>query len=504
MVVCDVDLVFFGKQGTITLVSGWELFTFGLDGGMLDQSLLPQPKNHQLVTQWAHKEFLQFATSFEMDGKLAINIQELQLTSNPLCSMLGSFHVPLLDGEFSFSSTSFHASFVTQEEIVVLDVQGSKIVFQTKATQPLYDPPGQFSHDGSLLACKTLDGNICIWKSTPTGYVPWNTLKPRLLFHKFLFSPTATSILTWGPTGIQLLHPESSASPPSLDESKPLNQSRKHLMACSESGAYIVIAQQGGDIATVLDSLLGIPVQSIHAGVEIQAIGIVDNTIFVASEHKLVSWNLGAEEGATVSGSHNIYALSPWIGQAGRLVVSSDHSQVAFTSGKSGTIILYDITAQKLTKPQAHVITPDVQFSQDGHWLYVCNCYLHRFNPFMIYLIKFEMEGGCLVSTSEKCLEDRESWDRFFPPSHRYRVVMSNWVVDSSDCKYLWLPPNWRTEDESDVGLDGRFLALVGNHHQKPIIMELQPQPHLLPNQSKRASFISLKREMNHHIRLPH
>ena len=471
------------------MVRGWSFFTYRLTGERSYYGQLPLPEKYCLGAQWAHEESLQFVISSETDGQLAINIQELQSALNPLCLTVKSFLVPLFDGEFSFSPTSFHASLVTQEQIVVLDVQQSNIIFQTMATQPLYDPPGQFSHDGSLFACKTLDNNICIWKNTPTGYVAWNTLQPRLPFDKFSFSPTATSILTCGPAGVQLLHPQSSASSPPPNESKLHYQSRKHLVACSADGAYIVIAQKKGNVVTILDSLLGTPVQSIHAGVEIQAIGIIDVTIFVAGGDKLVSWNIGAGEKASVSGSHDISALNPWIEGASRFILSNDRSQVAFAIGNSTTIILYDITAQALTEQGVHDITPDIQFSQDGHWLYVCSCEqdLMFADFFTIFLTKLEMRGGCSVSVTEECLENRESWDRFFPPSHRYQVIKSGWVMDSNGCKYLWLPPNWRTKDQSDVGLDGRFLALVGSHHQKPIIIELQSQPHLLPNRSTRV-----------------
>lgn len=59
---------------------------------------------------------------------------------------------------------------------------------------------------------------------------------------------------------------------------------------------------------------------------------------------------------------------------------------------------------------------------------------------------------------------------------------MSEWVTDSMNSKLLWLPPNWRTQHGLDVEWDSDFLALVGSHHKKPIIIKLLPQILLPPH----------------------
>lgn len=472
------DIGFSMNQGPITLIGRSGFFIYGLNGQVLHAGQLPLPNNFLVGAQWAHKGALWFVTRSEIHGQLAIDIQELQPSLDPLYHTVRSFLVPSFGGEFYFSPVSLHASFVTQNEVVIFDVQESRIIFQAKAS--LSDQTGQFSHDGSFFGCATLDGHICIWKKTPTSYVSWSTLHSRLSFEKFLFSPTATSILTWGPRGIQLLHPENSTSYPSPTEKNSHYHPRRHLVACSSDEAYIVIAQRKGDVVTVLDSVSGAMVQSIPAGVQIQAIGIIDHVIFVAGENRLMSWNLGVGEGVTVGGSHNIAALSAYIDQAGILVISNDYSHIAFGYGVS--VVLYDIKAQAiLIRKVVGDYTPGILFSQDGHWLYICSCHRVSSHHSTFWLVKCEMGDGCLVNITRECLEGRESWDRFFPSSQRYRVRWSKWVTDSSGSKCLWLPPSWRIGGEHDVELVGRFLALVDRYHQKPFVIELQAQPHLLP-----------------------
>ena len=85
-------------------------------------------------------------------------------------------------------------------------------------------------------------------------------------------------------------------------------------------------------------------------------------------------------------------------------------------------------------------------------------------------------------------MTDRESWVNFFQSPHGYSIErMSEWVGNSRDV-LLWLPPNWRTKYGLDVRWDGNFLALVGSHHKKPIIVEFQPQP---PSNSHSACLLN-------------
>jgi len=430
----------------IVVTNGMYFFIYdGLSGGALHGGQLQSPNNYQPYALWVYKESPHFATCYKTNGKLTIGIQGFQPTPNSLSSTFKSFPVPSINGDFSFSPVSFHASFVTETEVVVVDVRGSKILFHTKATEPLYNPPGQFSPNGSFLACKTWNDNIHIWRNTPTGYAPWSTLQPRLPFDGFSFSPTAILVLTWGIYGIQVLHPESSVSSPYPNKIKPLFRQANHLMACSVDGPYIVIAQKWDNAVMVLDSILGTTIQSIHVGMKIMAIGIVGGTILVAGRHRLTSWNLGVEGGAIVSCSHDIAPIGEYIQEAGRLVLSNDCSQVAFAS--DGAVILYNITSQTiLVKHVLDGTILDIQFSQDENLLYACSCKALSYDDATFYLAKFETGGvRCLASVTKGNREDKELWERFFPPSQKYHVESSKWVLDPSGHKCLWLPPHWRT-----------------------------------------------------------
>jgi len=206
------EIAFSEIQGTITLVmkGSFRMYCW-LGGTQLREGKFLPSYNHPLGAHWVHDESLWFAKSSCDDGQLMISIYELHPHSNHLLPMFAPFPVPLHDGKISFSPSSSHASFVTEAEVVILDVQEPKILFRTKAVCPLYVPPGRFSPDGRFFACGTLGNEICVWEKASTGYIPWNNFRPQLPSTGFVFSPVATSILSWGSEGIELLRPDNSA-----------------------------------------------------------------------------------------------------------------------------------------------------------------------------------------------------------------------------------------------------------------------------------------------------
>jgi hypothetical protein len=240
------ELVLPGILGTLTFITKRGYSTY--DGDKQQGYGNLQLPNHQLGTQWAHKGSLRFTTSLKTGGGF-IDVWELHYSSGPLL-LVDSFRVPPQGGKISFSSVSSHASFVSEAEIVILDIRDSKVLLQTKATQLLYTPPGQFSPNGRFFACGTSLEDIFIWENTITGYIPWNTLRPQLPSKGFSFSPTAISILSWGPGGVQLLHPTNHVSPLPSDKIESHHQGSNHLVASPTDRMHVATAQQEGIVVS--------------------------------------------------------------------------------------------------------------------------------------------------------------------------------------------------------------------------------------------------------------
>jgi hypothetical protein len=475
------EVVFHGDQRTITLVKGnhWLLgdlvfCTYDVvNGTQLCQNTIHSSTHLSLGAFWAHEDTLRFATGVKINGKPTINIHGLQQTSTPPIHTVSLFPVPFYVREFSFSPVSLHASFVTKTELIVVDVQGPQILLQTRVAQINGDIKPQFSANGHFVACKTLDNEIYVWQNTPTGYVPWCSFRARLLFTRFSWSPTSGSILCWGFQGIQLLHPDKCLTI-LHPEVEPYHQYTDHLVAYSADKAHIAIAKQGCRVVTVLDSLLSTPQQVINTDMQIMDIKIVGNTIFVTDAYKLVSWEL--EAAGVVHCDHSagrvINKSLPMNPSVTLLRLSHDCSQIAYANRQ----MLYMHNIQVQGAPQyihSELFIEDVQFSPSDHQLWFFGKYFHG-GAFYCKKSGMGNRWDEWSSYEGDRLEDRWSWVNLFSP-HGYHVKMgSEWITNSRGRKLLWLPPAWRTENWKEVRWEGDFLAFLGAHHPKPIILEFQ------------------------------
>ena len=421
---------------------------------------------------WAHKESFQFATSLSTDGEFVVDIYEVQETSNPPLSLIQSFTILPHDGIFSFSPTSLQASFVSETEVVILDVQDSGVLFHTKEGQKLYTPPGQFSPDGSSFACKTSQQDICVWKNTPIGYVPWSHLKPRSPFVDFAFSPTTNSIVAWSQEGIQLLHLDNQLSPPSTEMTC---KNGDHLVAYSVDRTYIATARHQDSSVTVL---FGTSQQHIDTGMAIQDIRIVNNTLFVADGYKVLSWHFNSSGVAhsayevavnPINPSHKVHAIDC-------CALSNNCSQIAIAT--LGSISLHGIEPQgslgPMTASVPYATIHGLRFSPDGCqlWASINNSFKYPRLLIRMQIVEDQHFGNVTRSSINKW-----SWVDIFSPCNYHIGRGSGWVMDSRSVdNILWLPLSWRTKSAHQVRWDGNFLALVGAHHPEPIIIEFQPQ----------------------------
>ena len=469
-------IIFSWDQNTITLFTRFEFHIYNrLNGEQIyEGELMPLP-NYQLGALYVHEESLQFAISSKTGQEHVINIQELQPTSDPLLHVVKSFPISPQDGQFSYCPVSSHASFVSSGGIVILNVQDSKVLFQSKGAGTLYRSSGQFSHDGQFCACGTMGGEVCILENTSTGYVPRSRLRPRLSWSGFSWSPTSISIMCWGASVIQLLHPDNCLSPTSANLAKHVPHTDR-LVVYSEDWTYIIIAQRGGGKITVLDPF-GTTQQSIDTNVSIKDIKIVGDTIFVIDgvRNRLSSWrlitggqvnnNCGVER---ENRAFNIRMPSP-------LALSSDGSQVAFAV--EGAAFLYDVQAQVVL---GDLITDGnqvtyIQFSPDGSQLWFI-VHFSSGGKYKCYRVELDKaKDPCFGNVTIEDLEDEWSLDSIFRSPGEYRIIgkRSKWVSGPQG-NVLWLPVNWRKTHGLNTRWDGNLLALLSGYHPETIIIEFQ------------------------------
>ncbi|KAF9784575.1 hypothetical protein BJ322DRAFT_852578 [Thelephora terrestris] len=423
----------------------------------------------QLGPNWTHEGSVRFVTSLKTGGKLRISIREFRPTPSPSHPVIESYDVPRHPGQFCFSPVSFHASFVTPVQVIILGVRDSNTLLLTGATEgDQYSPPGLFSPDGCFFACRTQRGDISVWEKTLAGYTPWSVLQPRLLCSWFSFSPTTTSILTWGPGGIQLLRPENhvSRSAPKMTRSNP--RGGKDLVTSSTDGAWIATAQPGGHIITLFDSLSGTPQLSIDAGPEIQDMKFVRNDLLVLGGRRLARWSLVAD------GAREMEVVSGIPTQMGRVRLSNDGTRVVIFSI---AVHLYDVESRQISNlPQPGSTIQGLRFSPCGSQVRLWSPVSQPFQPSDAdrYFVQVEIEGRQLVSSTVHIVKDTWSLLSFLQSLDGFFIGRGGrWVEDSRGRKVFWLRPDWRVMDADDMIWEGN--SLVGSIHGKPILIQFSP-----------------------------
>ena len=474
-------IMFHGDQRTITLVSrDQDVYTYDvLDGRWVCQGRTNSPFGSELGTTWTSEETLWFTILSGPHKEPTMYIYELQPT--PSLHVLSSFPLTLLSlqlnltkqiGKFSFSPVSFHASFVTMGEVIVLNVQDSNLLLRTELDEGRYIP-GQFSPDGCFFISGPLQNEIHIWQNTPIGYVPWRILQPQVELDGYQWSPSSNSILCWGLDGIRLLHPGNYSSPPLSNRTGTLHFGG-HLVAYSADKTYIATVRMFGGIVTVLNCISGTSWQFTDTEMEIEDIKIVNNTIIVVDSQELVGWVLEADGivyGAPSARRVTVDETLPINDGQSCLTLSHDCSQIAY--GKGSDVVLYDITQK--TQKTIHIHSVN-SVDYPLHLLYPLfspdKCQLWFVGESECYLVELgaEQDQG-IVELSVADPED--GWIMFNHSSHGYHIrAGSGWVTDSRDRKLLWLPPSWRTKYLPYTRWDGNFLALCSPHHPGPIVIK--------------------------------
>ena len=490
------ELMFSGNCRTATLfMKSGAFYTYDVPNGpCMCEGKLAVSSSFLLGSHWAHEDTLRVATSFKTNGKLVIDIQELQPTIDPPLLVVESFPMPSRDGEIPFSPVSFHASFVSEREVVILDVRDPKVLLRAEAPHPPYTPPGHFSPDGCFFACGIEKVEISVWKNASASYVLWSNLRPRLSFQGFSFSPTTSSILAWGLNGVQLLDYGNHPTILSPNEFEHQQQRENHLVAYSADGTRITMARRENSVVTVLGTLPNILRRSFDTEMRILDMKIVGNVIFVADGYKLASWDLETGEPVHDDETSAIATSMP----PPYLTLSHNCSEIAFTNRNkspfsNGKIIsLYDVQARRIIcRHEEPLQIEAIRFSPDGRqlWLATSDSWV---DPEISLVILERREDGDFADVTGRVvttprIHSEPSWANLFSPlfsSHSSRPgwvleqVNSGrtfeWVVDSRGNKLLWLPLSWRTRGWLDVRWDGDFLACVAGDHPEPIIIKFQ------------------------------
>ena len=100
-----------------------------------------------------------------------------------------------------------------------------------------------FSPDGNFFLCGTYCQECYLWKKSPDGYLPHQTLVSSTEYPYVLISPNGGSIISFGSSRLQLWHTTlSPTSSPSISTQAP-QSIRDFLLEFSPDGLLVAVTQ---------------------------------------------------------------------------------------------------------------------------------------------------------------------------------------------------------------------------------------------------------------------
>jgi len=372
--------------------------------------------------------------------------------------------------ESLFLPTLSLLAFILQGTVLVWDAQHSKFLLDFHNNN--YPREMSFSSDGSFIAFRTT-GQIHLWKDSPTGYIPHQTIVSFTSgVTKLLLSPNGKSIVAIDGPIIQLWRTADPITSPSSIPTQPAQQTN-FILGFSPSRTLAAVARLDGDIATVLDLRSGYPQLVVNTGMKILGLRVTRSTVVVVGNGRVITWNL-PEEGCTLNYSVNIddsvcttiTSCSPLPGPI--LPCTSISPNLNYISTVHQDLCIYSMsTGEYLTG----TTTPNQGyipwFTQDECEIW-CDIYGEGARGWSI--VKDKKSS----STKLKPLGPTAYPSGGFPWQSpcNYRVTSDGWVLSPSRKRLLWLPSQWRTKEIYRMW-GGQFLGLLHSELPEAVILEL-------------------------------
>ena len=420
-------------------------------------------------TIWTCGEYIQFATV----GSRSIDIWEVSFTSGHTPTQISSLPTP-----DNFSSNDLvllpalsQLAFTLRERILVWDVQQHK--FLLDSTDVKSPRSITFSPDGSFFLYGTSGLEFHLWKKSPDGYLPHQTLMSSDAYPNLLVSPNGESIISFSGPRLQLWHTTLSPTSSPTISTQASQSAEASLLELSPDGSLVAVTQQLGNTVTVLDLRSGNPQLVIDTGTRICGMRITESRIIVVGDGKIIAWELPARDNVhkaywNIDNSvwTTAFELSALIGQL-HASISPDLKHIAIVNitpfdSEDLSIFCMD-TGRFLVAAESQGYIPG--FSPDRHEVW---CATDDGEVDQWTITKNDGSGA----TELNYLVEGEEPLSGFPwhSSCGYEVTDDGWILGPSGKQLLWLPHQWRSSKAARKW-SGKFFAVGGL--SEVVILEL-------------------------------
>ena len=362
------------------------------------------------------------------------------------------------------------------DKVMVWDIRNSKCLLHHTSAE--FYPMMSFSSDGHFFACSTTGSDVYLWKESPIGYALHEVLAPGAPYLDPLLSQNGESIAVFSDRTIRLWRTKGVTAPPSSIVTRaPQHLLEKFVLDFSPDGMLAAIAGHQDNIVTVLDLKSSVPQLTIDAGMRVDGLGVIGNTVVVIGEWKAITWNLPAEDfvpdarvGLEESSRTINYPNCGWDGYKCGASISSDYHHITFTTkfysklGVSKYLHIYSIsTGEDLERKDTNGrIT---WFSPDGCDIWCAD----EEGEAEVWRIG----GGQALERIEQTVDIEDPPEGYpWGSSRGCRVTNDWWILGPDRKRLLMLPPAWQSNAVQRVW-KGNFVALLHSGLPEPVILEL-------------------------------
>ena len=435
---------------------------------------------------WAHGEFLRFATAKEA----TITIWEVEFTQGATHKEIETFSIPEdVDQARAFDQeaeeralrrTEFFPvpcrlavtrdSVTSADELLIWGAQNSaSLLHETGAG---WHPRMTFSSDGRFFACSTTGPNVYLWEESSSGYTLIGKLPSSARRSTPLLSPNGESIITFGDRTIQMWYTKGFTASSSILAQDPYSTG-DFALEFIRDGRLAVVARQGEKTVTIIDLKSGLPQFTIDASMEIYGFRVIENTVVVIGDGRIITWNLPEENFVP----HTRVGLE----NSTQTTVFSDESQND-TIAASISIDSRHVALLRRERPgwgNLHLFCPSTGLhnhvtSNSGTSIWLPPGKHEVWGLWMDKVSSHEFTSEGLNSHFSHGDIERISSACPWKSSCGYKATNDGWLIGPDGERLFMLPPSWRSYAALRVW-DGQFLALLQGSLPQPVILDLAP-----------------------------
>ena len=427
---------------------------------------------------WTHDEHFRFATvdrdSIRIwQSPFTLRDPPVEVESLPVPDKIGGAH------DFLFLPALSRLAFILEDSIQIWDAKASKLLlkleFKQRVSKLIPDPPNSsFSSDGRFFASANNAGEVHVWKESPTGYV----FHQRLPFFNELsrpqFSPNGESIIVSLPSMLHRWRTRDQAlSLPSISTE---NTNRgPFILGFSPDEKFGVFVRWKGNVVIILDLRSGEQRWITDMGVEIDCLGMTEDTVVVVGQEKIATWDLPGGDCAFHTSINNGVRFTnltlPRIRDPPTCMsISPDLSHVVIA--REGTVWdgicsleVDDVPTGRRLAWMKSECGMTLLFTQDGHEVWARRDGSFREQSKIVEVSKSgTIELNLQIDEGPSTVILRES-------PHGHEITDGGWVLSPTRKRLLWLPHHWRSHSKNRVW-GGRFLGLLNHDLPEVVILE--------------------------------